>query len=85
MPLHRVPFFFLLRCLVVPTAEMRDNALPWFPSFFQSSKNGDCTLHAAQSHGCELCMKNVERGFRRFCPSLHALSVTICLGRLMPW
>lgn len=29
--------------------------------FSQSSKNGDCTLHAAQSHGCELCVEKVEK------------------------
>ena len=43
---------------------MLDSALillAWFPSFFQSSKNGDCALHAAQSHGRELCVKKSEK------------------------
>lgn len=54
-------FPFFLHCLVGANWGMRESALahlPWLPSFFfKSFKNSDFTLHAVQSHSCELCVK----------------------------
>lgn len=94
MPLHRLPYFFFFFPFLfpivwlVPTGKCvkahRRFCHGIAVLFFEYFKNGDCTLHAAQSHCCELRVKKWKEASDTLVQSIGAIFVTNCLGRLMP-
>lgn len=80
-------FSFFLYCLVGANWEMRESALahlPWLPSIFLVLQERRFHFTCRTVTFLWVVCEKVERGFRYSCSSLHAISVTNCLGRLIP-